>query len=549
MYSNTAYDFDIMTDEEFEEEYNFSDEESSDEMDDVEESTEEVDFVKSFSNLPHNECLLENQRQSSMEFDPVDTNVIIQIKNTLNVYLEQIEFCNNEKWDLEAGKIGAYGSIKDGMVAAKLIYQTAGIKILKQIALNNDWNFAMNGDKEYINIGKYWVEFPLKIQIMFIQKTMNRLGIPELFILTSKFVKIFHEQLLFNRLFKPMKSKIGTFINLQNGTLKIDLDGVKLLPHNTDDFMLHLLDYSYNPNSVNVLWKSFLDVVLPNLDTQKTLQQSIAYTFIKGLKLEKAIFLYGTGANGKSVVFEVYKGIINSNMMTNYSLESLLDSKGYHRYNIQNKHINYGTDVAFKFLNHGIFKQLVSGEPVEARLPGKDPVIINDYAKFMFNINTVDDANIESTIGFLRRMIFIPFEKTIPEKQRDKDLPQKILENKSGVLTWIIEGIQNVLNAKNIFISNQCEQFLDNFQKNSNLTARFFEDCLISNIDTQIKFQDMYNIFREYCKKQGEQPISQHRFNAELRKFIQDKRTKYGFCWLASFNKISCTTMSISLPL
>lgn len=559
------YDVDDMSDEEYAKEYDWSDEESYDEMDDAEEvlieddsniaseneETKKVDLPKSFFDSINEkgfvEIIREKQRQSSMEFDSDDGDAEINIKGMLNEYLEQIEYYDIDKWNSAADDIGSSSQIENGVAAAKRIYQTVGVKILKQTAINNNWELATNSDKEYINIGKHWIEFSSKIQIMFIQKAMNRLGIPEMFILTSKFVEMFHKQLLFNRLFKPMKPKIGTFINLQNGTLKIGLDGVRLLPHNPNDFMLHLLDYSYDPNSVNLLWKSFLDVVLPNLDTQKTLQQSIAYTFIKGLKLEKAIFLFGTGANGKSVVFEIFRMIIDSSMMTNYSLESLLDSKGYHRYNIQNKHINYASDIDFKFLNNGIFKQLVSGEPVEARLPGGVPVIIDDCPKLMFNINSIDGANIESTLGFLRRMLFIPFEITIPEDQWDKELPQKILLNKSGVLNWIIEGIQEVLNNKNIFISNQCEQFLDNFQKSSNLTARFFEECLISNFDNEIKFQDMYDIFREYCKKQGEHHIAQKIFNAELRKIIQDKRTKYGYRWLASFNKANCQAMSISV--
>ena len=45
--------------------------------------------------------------------------------------------------------------------------------------------------------------------------------------------------------------------------------------------------------------------MLPNENTRKTLQEVAGYLFVKGLKMEKIFFLFGTGANGKSVFFEV----------------------------------------------------------------------------------------------------------------------------------------------------------------------------------------------------------------------------------------------------
>jgi putative DNA primase/helicase len=51
---------------------------------------------------------------------------------------------------------------------------------------------------------------------------------------------------------------------------------------------------------------------------QRTLQEVCGYLFIKGLKLEKIFFLYGTGANGKSVLFEVINGLIGTENISHY---------------------------------------------------------------------------------------------------------------------------------------------------------------------------------------------------------------------------------------
>jgi putative DNA primase/helicase len=80
-----------------------------------------------------------------------------------------------------------------------------------------------------------------------------------------------------------------------------------------------------------------------------------------------------------------------------------------------------------------MFKTLASGEPIEARLPYAEPFTMSDYAKLIFNVNRLDNANIEHMHGFYRRILIIPFEKMIADDQV-KLLHKKILSNKVGVL-------------------------------------------------------------------------------------------------------------------
>jgi len=55
-------------------------------------------------------------------------------------------------------------------------------------------------------------------------------------------------------------------------------------------------------------------------------------------------------------------------------------------------------------------------------------------------------------------------------------------------------------------------------------------------------------MFSENIVKKDKQPISQKKFNAELRKNTQEKRTNQENCWLVSFNHIGCAAMSLSVP-
>jgi len=301
--------------------------------------------------------------------------------------------------------------------------------------------------------------------------------------------------------------------------LVLDERGATLKPFDYRDFLTHQLDFDHNPAAVNHQFQQYLDDVLPNKETQKTLQQVAGYLFIKGLKLELTFFLYGTGANGKSVFFEVINGVVGSENISNYSLESLTDDKGYHRAMIKDKIVNYGTDIRLTKIDASMFKTLASGEPIEARLPYRDPFMMTDYAKLIFNVNKMDSANVEHTHGFFRRFLIIPFLEKIPDLLQDKDLHKKILTDRAGVLNWIIEGAEEVVKNRNIFVSAECEEFKKQFMKETDSVAMFEEQFIKENLRGTFYSQTVTNShsdYKQYCLDTGFKPLGLINFSKRM---------------------------------
>ena len=104
---------------------------------------------------------------------------------------------------------------------------------------------------------------------------------------------------------------------------------------------------------------------------------------------------------------------------------------------IKDKIVNYGTDIKLTKIDAGMFKTMASGEPIEARLPYREPFMMTDYAKLIFNVNRMDSANIEHTHGFYRRLLIIPFNVTIPDDEQDRDLHKKFLKIGRAYLTGL----------------------------------------------------------------------------------------------------------------
>jgi putative DNA primase/helicase len=463
------------------------------------------------------------------------------VKKILNTLLSVIIFFDSTRWqqiheELNAGIVGKEVGSKD-------CYRIGFINYLKEFAKNSNVLFAKDGNNFYIFNGEYWIKITEDLLKGFLHIAAKQMGIPESLSSCVKFIKGTYEQLLESGFFEKMVQSNVTYLNLLNGTLKIDKNGVELIPFNPKHFLTHQLDFIYTKNVVNQIWLDFLDTVLPDKDTQRTLQQAIGYLFIRDLKLEKVIFLYGIGSNGKSVIFEVIKGILAADMMSNYSLASLTNHLGYQLADLHNKLINYGTDISMKNVDIAIFKQIASGEPIGTRQIREKAFTMKNYGKLIFNVNKLDDADVENTNGFIRRLLHIPFDEVIEEENQDKNIHKKLLENKTGIMNWIIEGIEKVLTNEEIFISEKCANFLDNFKRESSPIQLFLEDSNLvptsQELNETIDFQQVYEMYREFCKKQGEKAVAQRSLNADLKRLgFEWKRRKQGNVWFAKIESL-----------
>jgi putative DNA primase/helicase len=86
------------------------------------------------------------------------------------------------------------------------------------------------------------------------------------------------------------------------------------------------LPFEYNPDADCPKWTQHLDRVLPSKAKQDYLAEYFSLPFVKHLNIEKALFLYGSGANGKSVCLEVYTALVGQENTTAETLEKLTKS-------------------------------------------------------------------------------------------------------------------------------------------------------------------------------------------------------------------------------
>jgi putative DNA primase/helicase len=210
-------------------------------------------------------------------------------------------------------------------------------------------------------------------------------------------------------------------------------------------------------------------------------------------------------------------------------LQSLTNDNGYFRAKLANKLVNYASEINGN-LEASIFKQLVSGEPVEARLPYGQPFILKQYAKLIFNCNELP-KDVEHTNAYFRRFLIIPFDVTIPQQEQDKQLHTKIIENElSGVFNWVLEGLNRLLEQKRFSECEAAQRAVEQYRIESDSVQMFLtEHAYKVSATIEIPLKDVFSEYRNYCIESGFKACSVRTLADRLRNAgFQTERKGYG---------------------
>ena len=180
------------------------------------------------------------------------------------------------------------------------------IENVLKLAEKNRWGLCKNLDFIYLYNGTYWNKIEKETFQKFLGEAAEKMGVGHISAVYYQFQEQLFKQFLATAyLPTPESNKDTVLINLQNGTYEISPQGTKLRPFNREDFITYQLPFEYNPQAKAPLFETYLNKVLPDVERQKVLAEYLGFVFIKhgsnALKEEKALILYGTGANGKSV--------------------------------------------------------------------------------------------------------------------------------------------------------------------------------------------------------------------------------------------------------
>lgn len=231
-------------------------------------------------------------------------------------------------------------------------------------------------------------------------------------------------------------------LNVKNGT--IDLKTGRLLPARREDLITQLAPVAYYPSATCPKFDAFMcEVMGGDLELIEFTQRWFGYCLTGDVSEQCMPICHGPGANGKSVLMDTLMGLMGGYAglaPPHLLVESKSQEHPTEIADMKGKRLV----VASETEENGALKlQLVKRLTGDAKLKGR--FMRQDYFEFarthklMLVTNNTPRVR-ENSEAAWRRLLLVPFKMVIPEERRDPKLLTALVEERPGILRWLVEG-------------------------------------------------------------------------------------------------------------
>ena len=289
-------------------------------------------------------------------------------------------------------------------------------------------------------------------------------------------------------------------------------------------------DRSITQNRLNVEYDPaaqppavFLDYVNDLLEPEDvlTLQEFLGYCCVPTTKAQKMLFLIGSGGEGKSVLTQVLKGVFGTSM-TSGSLHDL-ERNRFTLANLEGKLLFLDEDMGVSATKESqVQKRLVTANaPLSIERKGEQAVQAMLTCRLMAFGNVPFSTLYDHSEGAFRRRIILTTKPKQEGRRDDRDLPEKILQGKSGVFNWMLEGLKRLIgNGWEFTTSEQAKRNLEESKQESFNLLGFLADenaVRLGDLSRKITGVDLYDAYTAWCYANGEKPVSRKSVTSYLK--------------------------------
>lgn len=304
--------------------------------------------------------------------------------------------------------------------------------------------------------------------------------------------------------FLDKKDKNFYFLPCKNGM--VDLRTGELIKRTPENYVSKVLATEYFPNADDTQFDSFVREILKNVDGSLNIEKYDFFRWVIGQALTRDpkklfVILHGPESyNGKSTFVTVLKEVLEwltDEVDSSVILESGPKTKGSH-----SSELMALKDLCMAFITETKADAIIDDAQVK-RLTGRDNIsgrqIYQEQTTFksrsvpivctnkVIKLDLKDRALYERTVIFSLRLSFVNDPKKAYERKRDCELEQKLLENKEGVLKWLVNSAVYYCNNMTMIYPKFVNEEKDEYMK---------------KIDPYIDFLDRY--FQVYDNKHDE---------------------------------------------
>jgi len=328
-----------------------------------------------------------------------------------------------------------------------------------------------------------------------------------------------------------------TLLNCQNGTL--ELDTLTFREARREDLLTKCAGVAYDPAAECPTWLAHLDLIF-NGDAEviEGFRQMAGYSLLDGNPEQVMFILLGRGKNGKSVTLKVLAEVLGD-YAVNLAAESLMVKRNdVIRSDLARlmgaRLVTSAEGGEGAALDEGAVKQLTGfDDKITVARKYENEFEFTPGAKIWFATNHA--PRIRGTDdGIWRRIWLIPFEVQIPEERRDPQITEKLLQEKAGILNWMLAGLRQYhAQGHRLRPADKIVAATRAYRRESDAIGRFLADEMIYDPQGSVTRAGLYSIYSEWCKVEGEPPVASRTIAKYLReRQIQETKRGGARCWI-----------------
>lgn len=337
-------------------------------------------------------------------------------------------------------------------------------------------------------------------------------------------------------------------LNLENGTLRIILVKtedeesdpaaprftrevtIRLDKHKRDDWICKLAPLAYDPKATCPIFDGFLARILPDAQIRAYVLRYFGYA-LSALTMEQVfVLLHGEGSNGKSTLVDII-----SRIMGDYATSLPIAT-------LTGEDRRKGAEATPDLVRTPGARLVRSAEPKEGMpfdesliksLTSSEPILVRRlnhefnevYPKFKLAISANRKPVIKGNDdGIWRRVVLIPFEVQIPEEDKDKDLPEKLWEERSGILNRLLGGLSEFLTLGALYPPAAIKAASAEYRNESDQMGAFVREALIvtKNAADSETAGALVEAMTIWCKQAGLTPFKPNTITRRLPKTAHD---------------------------
>ena len=264
-------------------------------------------------------------------------------------------------------------------------------------------------------------------------------------------------------------------------------------------------------------WRKFLgEITGADEPLQAYLQRVVGYALTGSTQEHAVFFLYGTGANGKSVFLNTLAAILGD-YATNAPMDTFMETRNE----------RHPTDLAglrgARFVTaieteqgrrwaESKIKNLTGGDKITARFMRQDFfAFFPQFKLFVAGNHKPAIRNIDEAMK--RRLHLIPFTITIPPEKRDKNLQQKLLAERDGILAWAVEGCLAWQRLGRLDPPQQVLDATEAYFEGEDALGRWLDERCVLASNAKSLTSDLFADWKQWADAAGEFVGSQKRFS------------------------------------